>query len=136
MDDGAGDKTERDRPAPDLLAGGQKPDHPWQIGNAGDHIIGKHKGGSGRRRALGEQGPGGGNEGGDNDENQGDKRHETPGAPGHETDLDVSSSGLFSLGCSRWIFPAVSATLGPATARPLGTLVATRSIEQRYPPMR
>jgi len=54
-----------------------------------------------------------------------------PGPVAREIDLDVSSSGLFPLGCSRGLFQAaVSATLGPATARPSGTLVATRSIEE------
>src|SRR2546430_692505 len=59
-----------------------------------------------------------------------------PGHAGREKDLDVSSSGLLSLGCSRGS-AAVSATLGPAAAsKPPGTLVATRSIEERYPPKR
>lgn len=50
-----------------------------------------------------------------------------PFAPLALVDLDVSASGILSLGCSRGT-PTVSATLGPATALPPGTLVATRSI--------
>jgi len=47
-------------------------------------------------------------------------------------DLDVSSPGFLSLGCSCGT-PAVSATLGPAAVSSPGTLVATQSMPKPTP---
>ena len=71
----------------------------------------------------------------DNKERRG-KCHETPFRATALVDLDFSASGILPLGCSRGTSPTVSATLGPATALPSGTLIATRSIEEKYPPKR
>ena len=79
----------------------QQPDHPWQIDEAGKQIVREHEGRAGIGGALGEKIPGGVNEGGENNEGERDERHETSVPSGANKDLDISSSGLLSLGCSR-----------------------------------
>src|SRR5207302_2379152 len=55
----------------------QKPDHPRQIDEAGEQIVGEHEGWAGISRTLGQQIPGGVDEGGEDDEGKREQRHET-----------------------------------------------------------
>jgi hypothetical protein len=67
-------------------------------------------------------------EGGKDDEGERGERHETSGPARAKGDLDVSASGLLSLGCSRGIARGLrNARTSDGHARAPGTLVATQS---------
>ena len=77
MNAGAEHEAGRDGQAPVQFAVNQEPDHPWQIDDAGEHIIGEDEGRAGVSGALGEQIPCGVDEGGEDNEGEREQRHET-----------------------------------------------------------
>ena len=133
MDDGAEHEAAGDGQAPVQVIVDQHPDHPRQIDEAGEQIGGEHEGRAGSGGALGKQIPGGVDEGGEDDEGKRDERHETSVPSGANKDLDISSSGLLSLGCSRVLprFPQRSdrrwrrAIRNPSCHSVDGTLIST-----------
>ena len=70
MNAGAQHEAAGDRQAPVQVTVNQKPDHPRQIDEAGEHIIGEDEGRAGISGALGKQIPGGVDEGGEDDEGE------------------------------------------------------------------
>ena len=67
---GAQHKAASDGQAPVQVTVDQQPDHPRQIDEAGEQIVGEHEGRAGIGGALREQIPGGVDEGGEDDEGE------------------------------------------------------------------
>ena len=68
MNAGAQHEAASDGQAPVQVAVNQQPDHPWQIDEAGEQIVGEDEGRAGVGGALGKQIPGGVDEGGEDNE--------------------------------------------------------------------
>ena len=65
---GAEHEAAGDRQVPVQVTVDQQPDHPWQIDEAGEQIVGEDEGRAGVGGALGKQIPGGVDEGGEDNE--------------------------------------------------------------------